>query len=265
MRVGEPFNPYRLFVGAQIPNALLRYTGIPASAKLVWARLAQYAGEKGVAWPSQETLAAEVGLSCRQLRNMLKVLEDSGFIKRLQPTGADRLAHETTRYVFLRHEVLKEEKLRQEVECRSDTEVDFPQRESVVRESVFKESTSSKEDASNATPPYEQIQAYWNSKPRLGVYHPCHQLTPQRKRHLRARWKELGFRENWQKIIDLCDESDFLVFNERNFFSFTWWIKNPENWAKILDGQYRNKKREIEDEIGFIFDRKRTVDDEPIT
>ena len=45
MKVGEVFNPYGMFVGSFVPNTLLRYKGLSSTAKLLWARLAQYAGK----------------------------------------------------------------------------------------------------------------------------------------------------------------------------------------------------------------------------
>jgi len=61
-------NPYRLFVGAFIPNWLLLRPDVSAQAKLLYARLAQYAGEHGYAWPMQPTLAEAVGLPIRTMQ-----------------------------------------------------------------------------------------------------------------------------------------------------------------------------------------------------
>ncbi len=103
-RVGKVFNPYKLFVGSFLPNCLLRYDGISSTAKLVWARLAQYAGESGTAYPAQSTLAAEVGLSRRQVCDVLKELEAKGFIvSRVTKDGGSKS------YRFLRHEVFDSE------------------------------------------------------------------------------------------------------------------------------------------------------------
>lgn len=67
-------NPYKLFHGAFIPNWLLRRTEISASAKLCYARLCQYAGRRGVCFPSQESLADEIGTNSRQIRRLLDEL-----------------------------------------------------------------------------------------------------------------------------------------------------------------------------------------------
>lgn len=99
----QPFNPYKLFVGSFIPNALLRFTGLSSTAKLVWARLAQYAGEHGIAFPKITSLAEEVGLSDCQAQRILKELEKKRFIKRIKPRGLQRLQHLPDSYIFLFH------------------------------------------------------------------------------------------------------------------------------------------------------------------
>ena len=101
MQVGQQFNPYRLFVGAFIPNALMQYTGLTQGAKLTWARLAQYAGEKGEAYPSLETLANDIGVKKLQAIQYLKELEKKQFIEVLRASGKDKLLHKTNRYIFL--------------------------------------------------------------------------------------------------------------------------------------------------------------------
>lgn len=100
----QPFNPYKLFIGSFIPNALLRFTGLSSTAKLVWARLAQYAGENGVAFPKITSLAEEIGLSESQAQRLLNELEKKDFIRRIKPTGPQRLQHLPDSYVFLFHQ-----------------------------------------------------------------------------------------------------------------------------------------------------------------
>src|SRR5258705_1421106 len=67
-RVGQPFNPYKLFTGIFIPEALVRYRGLSCWAKVAYGRLARYAGENGEGWPAIPTLAGEMGIGCTQTR-----------------------------------------------------------------------------------------------------------------------------------------------------------------------------------------------------
>ena len=104
-QAGDRFNPHKLFVGSFIPNALMRCPDISATAKLLWARLAQYAGRDGKAWPKQATLAEEIGITGRQVRNLLAELMNFGLLLVEAPNGADRLAHKSARYYFLWHSI----------------------------------------------------------------------------------------------------------------------------------------------------------------
>ena len=101
MKIGQQYNPFKLFVGALIPNALMRSKELTSSAKLCFGRLVQYAGVDGIAYPSHKTLAEEIGLSERSIERPLKELRDKGFIEVVQPTGQERFQHKTIRYKFL--------------------------------------------------------------------------------------------------------------------------------------------------------------------
>lgn len=91
-------NPYRLFVGSFIPNWLLRQTELGMGAKVTYARLAQYAGENGVAFPKLETLAEELGSSVRQTQRYIAELEEHDLIEVEQPGMG-----QANRYYFLSH------------------------------------------------------------------------------------------------------------------------------------------------------------------
>ncbi len=121
MQVGDVFNPYKFFIGVFVPNCLLHYRGLSASAKLCWARLAQYAGKDGRCFARQEKLADELGLSTRQVRRLTKELEAQGFIRVSRPTGQDRLLHKPASYQFLGHAIFEEVAQEQDGVCGQGT------------------------------------------------------------------------------------------------------------------------------------------------
>jgi len=92
-------NPYRLFTGSLVPNWLLERTEVSQGAKLAYARLSQHAGKNGFAWPKRETLAAELGVTPRQIDRYLKELDAHRLVEveRLGLTKANR-------YRFRMHE-----------------------------------------------------------------------------------------------------------------------------------------------------------------
>ncbi|HVY65937.1 MAG TPA: helix-turn-helix domain-containing protein [Gammaproteobacteria bacterium] len=95
----ERFNPYRAFAGCVLPSWLLRARDVSMGAKLAYARLAQYAGETGVAWPTVATLGAELGVSERQARSYLAELRGHRLIEQED----DPQHRSSSKFFFLRH------------------------------------------------------------------------------------------------------------------------------------------------------------------
>ncbi|MGI9069813.1 MAG: helix-turn-helix domain-containing protein [Bryobacteraceae bacterium] len=103
LRVGDAFNPFCLFDGALVPSEILRSPDILPSEKLVFARLMQFAGGKGKAWPSIERIAEEVALSVPQARRCVSSLQSKGFIRRLARSGR------SNEFEFLWHAMYEQE------------------------------------------------------------------------------------------------------------------------------------------------------------
>ena len=98
-------------------------------------------------------------------------------------------------------------------------------------------------ETANVELPVQEMETFWNGLPRLGAVHRLAHVTAQRLKHLKARWQEPIFRENWQEIFRKADTSDFLI-EQCKPFDFTWVVKNSENYVKILEGKYDNLKEE---------------------
>jgi hypothetical protein len=56
VKIGAPFNPYKIFQGAFAPYWLLEHRGLAAGAKLCYIRLLGFAGKDARCYPSLETL-----------------------------------------------------------------------------------------------------------------------------------------------------------------------------------------------------------------
>ncbi len=102
LRVGEVFNPFNLFDGAIVPSEILRSPNLLPSEKLVFARLTQFVGGKGRAWPSIERIAEEVALSVPQTRRCVSALESKGLIRRVARSGR------SNEFEFLWHELYEQ-------------------------------------------------------------------------------------------------------------------------------------------------------------
>jgi len=87
LTIGDIFNAFNLFDGALVPNQILRSPDLLPSEKLVFARLTQFAGSNGRAWPSVERLSEEVSLSVLQTRKCVRCLEEKSFIRKGSRSG----------------------------------------------------------------------------------------------------------------------------------------------------------------------------------
>jgi hypothetical protein len=102
---GEPFNPYGLFNGIFIPEAICKYRGISLGAKMAYGRLCRYAGRDGSVYPAIPTLASELGIGKTQARTYIQELERKHFIavdrenRHFGPNGSGG----SNRYIFLWH------------------------------------------------------------------------------------------------------------------------------------------------------------------
>lgn len=104
--MSQRFNPYRQFVGSFIPNSLMSYPGLTPAAKLLWARLAQYAGKDGGCFPSQKRLAGDLAITDRHVRNILNELVSKGFLEKVAPSFHEQIKGKTCKYFFLLHPAL---------------------------------------------------------------------------------------------------------------------------------------------------------------
>lgn len=103
MTVGQPFNPFGLFNGIFIPEALLKAKSLSLGAKVVYGRLTRYAGQNGLCYPAVNTLATEIGLEVRQTRRYISELEEFGLIRRLKRFSGEDKSQTSNGYEFLGH------------------------------------------------------------------------------------------------------------------------------------------------------------------
>jgi DNA-binding transcriptional ArsR family regulator len=64
-----------------VPNAILTDSSLSLGARMTWAMLAHFAWQDESCWPGQPTLAADMGVGERTLRNYLRELEGAGLVE----------------------------------------------------------------------------------------------------------------------------------------------------------------------------------------
>jgi len=75
------------------PNWLLRRQGVSCGAKICYARLAQFSGQRGFSFPSHSTLARELGVSRDSVVRYLNELKEHGLIETRKSTRRHTLLY----------------------------------------------------------------------------------------------------------------------------------------------------------------------------
>jgi hypothetical protein len=146
LEVGQPFNPFRLFNGIFIPDALVRAMGLSPGGKITYGRLSRYAGEDGECYPAVPTLACEIGTSERQTQRYLAELEKKKLIKRVPRITES--GQSSNGFVFLWHPIFvhaaKKMALEGVTNLSPEGVTDSSPKESQFEESQIEETTNNK-------------------------------------------------------------------------------------------------------------------------
>jgi len=199
MQIGQPFNPYRMFVGIFIPNVLLSYPDLSASAKLCYGRLCQYAGENGQAYPTYKKLASELGVSKRTCIRYINELADKEFVRVVTRAREDS-SQTSNVYEFLWHEIFATQA---SVSPPSDNMITpvvselSPLKENHLKESLKYKTYSSADDKDKI--PYQEIIDLLNKHSGKRYL----STTAATREKIKARWEE-GFRiSDFEKVIKI--------------------------------------------------------------
>lgn len=117
-------------------------------------------------------------------------------------------------------------------ECPTDIEIELD---------IDKELEKEIEDKDPPVP-YEEIKELYNST--CNSLSKVRSVSSTRKRHLKARWKQLDFNiDTFREAFEKVEASDFCTGkNDRGWKAdFDWLIKNDNNIIKVLEGKYDNE------------------------
>ena len=109
-------------------------------------------------------------------------------------------------------------------------------------------------------PNYKEVLDYWNSYSMLKS---ITRMTDKRKTFVNARFKEFGL-DDIKNMIDNISKSPFLRGqNNRNWIADFDWCFKPNNFVKILEGNYldnaTNKPNELEERLKAARERMGVV------
>lgn len=104
-RATEFFDP-TIFSGDVVPAALRRWPKLGPGPKALYGRLMALARRgAGEVYPSQVTLAEDLGTNRRQIQRWSEELQKAGLVKYEAPTGNQRIRHLNGTYRFLPHPI----------------------------------------------------------------------------------------------------------------------------------------------------------------
>lgn len=119
------------------------------------------------------------------------------------------------------------------------------------KEDIYKEELDNKEKIKDTPkPPFNDLLTLWNGLSKGKKIPPIIKLTEKRKAHIQKRFeenKEIGV----QAAVEKMFQSDFL--NGKNnkdwVATFDWLFESPNNFTKVLEGNYDNKASEPKKDI----------------
>ena len=107
-----------------------------------------------------------------------------------------------------------------------------------------KEKKEIKNTSMSANADLQPIKDYWNSKSLLAE---ITSITDKRKIALNSRIKEHGL-DAIYKAIDNVGKSKFMRGgNDKNWYASFDWVFAPNNFVKVLEGNYVDKEKDVED------------------
>lgn len=123
-------------------------------------------------------------------------------------------------------------------------------KDSKVKENKLKEN---KFDICQKISP-ENIISLWNKLAKENELPSVSKLTPSRKSKILSRCKssDLSSSADWEKLFDKIPNCPFLLGDGNTGWkvSFDWLVHNDENYVKVLEGLYDEKKKKTPKRLG---------------
>jgi uncharacterized phage protein (TIGR02220 family) len=212
----------------QVQNALIDDTDhFDKFEKWVWIVLARH-GYSGYSWPSQKTIGDKVGITDRKVRDILKSLEQKGWIERAGVHEKDKTVKwivqipEHIEIKWLEDYIETKKKRGQAVEEQKEEKEDPPKKEGEPKERI----------------PFEEIIGYLNEKADKKFRH----NVEKNKEHIRARWNEGYTIEDIQHVIDVkTEEWKGHPEMDKNLNPIT--LFRPSNFEKYLNQKMKRSKQ----------------------
>ena len=141
--------------------------------------------------------------------------------------------------------IIKEENIIQDNNIRdnnnlSDDKYIIPKKEKEINKEKSPTGDTKKADKDKVD--FDKFAEYYNAAMQHRAIKPISRITDRRKENLTARTREFG-KEALQTVVDKAAASDFLNGkNNKGWVADFDWIMRPNNFPKVLEGNYDNDK-----------------------
>jgi len=144
--------------------------------------------------------------------------------------------------------IIKEENIIQDNNIRdnnnlSDDKYIIPKKEKEINKEKSPTGDTKKADKDKVD--FDKFAEYYNAAMQHRAIKPISRITDRRKENLTARTREFG-KEALQTVVDKAAASDFLNGkNNKGWVADFDWIMRPNNFPKVLEGNYDNDKVKV--------------------
>ena len=222
-----------------IARKVMRNKDLSVESKAIYSYLASFAGTSGKAFPSVELMVEELGMSKSRFYKYMKELKEQGFIKVEQEKEDNRFKRNV--YYLIDSPCTRFEYT--EIE---DTQFEHTENRDTNNNNLNNNNLNINKDKDigvKSKNDFLKVVSEWN---KLDENIPkVSRITKNtnRGKMLQARIKQYGLEEVLKAIRNI-NESEFLKGYINNFtISFDWFVK-PNNFLKVLEGNYKNKEQE---------------------
>ncbi|MBS0240288.1 MAG: helix-turn-helix domain-containing protein [Proteobacteria bacterium] len=242
---------------AALNHVKTRWEGLLPSDKLVLSAIAERTDKTRGCWPSRRMLSVDTGLSFDTVKRSLKRLVDKRLIhrsERMHESGCRASSLIAIVGFTETPEVGAVSTLGWVQESPDGGCSDAPgvgaarpltykeepkiePKEEPKRENCGADAFELVTPQTTSLDPLEAFHAYNRTAEQIGLP-VARSLPPSRRKSLNARFREHGA-ESWSTVLANIRASDFLQGrNDRGWRPNLDWIIKPENYAKILEGNY---------------------------
>lgn len=182
----------------------------------------------------RKAAAQELNLTERKIRTCLKLLEKVGNLT-IKATNKFSIVTIVNWHAYQSEENQNDQQGDQQVTSKRPAS-DHKQEGKEGKEDIYTSSTPS-------CPHQKIVEAYHSILPEL----PQVQVwSDTQKKKLAARWKEDANRQSvewWESFFKRIRACDFLMGKVNGFRANLGWMVGPENFGKIMNGQYLNTRK----------------------